>query len=891
MKKVKCISMLLSIGLLLLSSSCEDVSQSSEPVNSEVPSSSEKPSAPEINNYYNESNFIQSSRSVKQTKLVTYDGPEYLSSSEKVDISVNGNDLFVYETRVNHERVFSWTMPNDLAPVSMFDFEGKVHVEIKVNDATVSSAKVSPLIYGIEPKVENNTISFDLEYSDNYVIEYNEDYKTAIHLFANPLEEEPITKQMAATDDSIVYIGPGVYKSDAIPVASNTTIYLAGGAYVYGQIRTEGLENVKIKGRGIISGSIFNRRSESEYTIPIEIRSTKNVLIEGITILDPAGWTIALHKSEDIVLDNVKIITARQNGDGISVQSCKNVSVKGGFVRCWDDALVVKNVERGTTSNVTFDGVNVWTDLAQSMEVGYETNGPTMDQITFKNITVIHNFHKAAISLHNCDDAHITNVKYENITIEDGQMLGDVQDDGDNDFLIDFTIAYNVDWTQSGGDRGSVDGITIDNVKIYELNDSIVSRINGESANSSINNVKINGLEIEGKQIKNEEELKLLKNDYTSNIVINTKEEVLGAYKQLPYKLELENNEVSYTNIDNISQEGMLVPDFAVAKGELPYIGVPTSKAVEVKATRNAGNKTSTPADDGVSGDFTAEGYQASNAADKNPETVWKNAAWKNEENEFAALTFDFENESLTTVGVIRIKGKQDNNFYYTYSFQVWGKRKKSDGTINKNYTRLLGLKDYAMTPGSGNVIDVNITTQEYAGLQIRFYRSDAVTAAQNYEISEVEFYPPSLSFNKAIVDSTIHNDVYNVEKMVDGDATGTSYYESKELPAVIVIDLGDVYTIDTLVLCLPPSLMWDARSQEIEILGSSSNLAYDKVNTQFTNVVAKTSYLFDPATGNRNIIKLEQGVQVRYIKLVISSNDTKGGYNAQLSEFSVYGE
>ena len=233
------------------------------------------------------------------------------------------------------------------------------------------------------------------------------------------------------------------------------------------------------------------------------MRSSENITIEDIAFLDPAGWTIALYKSKNITLNNVKIITARQNGDGISVQSCEDVTVTGGFVRSWDDSLVVKNVDRGITKNVTFDDVTVWTDLAQSMEVGYETNGPTMDQITFKNITVVHNFHKAAISLHNCDDAHITNVTYQNITIEDGQMLGDVQDDGDNDFLIDFTIAYNVDWTQSGGDRGSVDGITIDNVKVYELNDSIVSRMNGESANSSINNVTINGLEIEGKQIKN----------------------------------------------------------------------------------------------------------------------------------------------------------------------------------------------------------------------------------------------------------------------------------------------------------------------------------------------------------------------------------------------------
>lgn len=130
------------------------------------------------------------------------------------------------------------------------------------------------------------------------------------------------------------------------------------------------------------------------------------------------------------------------------------------------------------------------------MEVGYETYGPTMDEITFENITVLHNFHKAAISLHNSDDAYITNVTYKNITIEDGSMLGDNQNDGLNDFLIDFTIAYNIEWTKSEGVRGTVDGITIDNIKIYSLKDSIVSRIQGESEESKIKNVQISNIEI-----------------------------------------------------------------------------------------------------------------------------------------------------------------------------------------------------------------------------------------------------------------------------------------------------------------------------------------------------------------------------------------------------------
>jgi hypothetical protein len=58
----------------------------------------------------------------------------------------------------------------------------------------------------------------------------------------------------------------------------------------------------------------------------------------------------------------------------------------------------------------------------------------------------------------------IKNVKYQNITVEDAQMLGDDRNDGENDFLIDFTIAYNIDWSHAS-ERGSVDGITIENIR------------------------------------------------------------------------------------------------------------------------------------------------------------------------------------------------------------------------------------------------------------------------------------------------------------------------------------------------------------------------------------------------------------------------------------------
>lgn len=877
-KKYAFISILIFSSLLM---GCSKKISSSEPVNS----SSSNPSSLPLNE--NQDNFVQSNKIVTNTKLVAYDGPSFLNQYEGVNIKVNNEDLFVYKTRVNHKRMFSWDVPDTYAPLSIFDFEGKVHVDIKIKDTSIKSVKISPMIYNIKPTINNDVISFDLDYADNYVVSYNDDDNNAIHLFASPIEENPITEEDAKKDSSIIYIGPGVYKADAIPLKSNSTLYLAGGSYVYGQIRTEGLENITIRGRGIISGAIYNRRSQSEYTIPVEIRTSKNVIIEDITFLDPAGWTIALYKSSNIHLNNVKIISSRQNSDGISVQSCSDVYVNKGFIRTWDDSLVVKNVDRGTTSNINFDGVYVWTDLAQSMEVGYETYGATMDNINFNNITVIHNYHKAAISLHNCDDANITNVHYKNITIEDASMLGDNQQDGENDFLIDFTIAYNIDWTKSEGKRGKVSDIDIENVKVYNMKDSIISRMLGESNDSIISNVNIKNVEINGQSIKKLKDLNIATNDYVKDVKYTlTDNKIIGAKINLPYKNELINEDVEHIKEKNIEQDGLLVPSFAKSTSELSYIGEASKINQEIKATHSQGNKTSTPSDDG-SGDFSLENHGVENLTDNNLKTTWKSKNWLNQDNEFTCLTIEFD--QVIKIGVIRIYGYEDNSLYYTYAIQVWGKKVKSDGSINDKYTRLQGTKNYEMTPGKNNIIDINITTQEYKGIQLRLYRLDDETGCKNYEISKIDFYPPSLSYNKAIVDSTEHSDVYNVEKLVDGDPTGTSYYESKGLPAHIVIDLGDIYTVNTFVLSLPPSLLWDARVQNIELLSSNYNLSYEKEKVQFTQLVKPTDYTFDPSLGNRIIVKINP-TQMRYVKILINSNSNVGGYGGQLSEFSVYG-
>lgn len=54
------------------------------------------------------------------------------------------------------------------------------------------------------------------------------------------------------------------------------------------------LKNITIRGRGIISGAVYDRQTQNQLYIPMEIRDCSNVKLEGITILDPADGQLQL---------------------------------------------------------------------------------------------------------------------------------------------------------------------------------------------------------------------------------------------------------------------------------------------------------------------------------------------------------------------------------------------------------------------------------------------------------------------------------------------------------------------------------------------------------------------------------------------------------------------
>ncbi|MFF7160027.1 extracellular solute-binding protein [Streptomyces sp. NPDC008086] len=127
---------------------------------------------------------------------------------------------------------------------------------------------------------------------------------------------------------------------------------------------------------------------------------------------------------------------------------------------------------------------------------------------------------------------------------------------------------------------------------------------------------------------------------------------------------------------------------------------------------------------------------------------------------------------------------------------------------------------------------------------------------------------------------ATGSQDVYIPGKAVDGDAS--TYWESTNnaFPQALTVDLGSTETVRRLVLKLPPSPAWGARTQTVTVLGGTDGSTY-------STVVGATGYRFDPAPGNTATVSLPAGTSLRHLRLSVSANT--GWPAGQFSEVEVY--
>jgi hypothetical protein len=430
--------------------------------------------------------ILTGNRAFSKDKLITYPAPEgaILTNDFKVKVRQAGqewHELACYRVKVDEVRE---TKHNEsIATMSYFDFSGTVEVVVTFNNGTVESGRVRPLSYEIEPRIDGNTLTFQLDRPRNLSVEVNGDIFHNLHLFANPIEDYFPNP----TDTNTIYFGPGIHQLEnrKLYVPSGKTVYIAGGAILMGQVLIDNSQDVKVLGRGMIDHRI---------KMGVSIANSKNVLIEGIFCTQ-----CATGGSDSVTIRNVKSISYYSWGDGMNVFASNNVLFDHVFCRNSDDCTTVYATRKGFTggcNNITMQNSTLWADVAHPIMIGIHGNSDdpdTIQNLKYLNIDILDQKemqvdYQGCMTINAGDNNVVKDVLFEDIRVEDfreGQ-------------LVNLRIFYNQKYCTAPG--LGIENVTFRNIE-YKGDNANLSIIAGYNEERKVKNITFENLKINGRLI------------------------------------------------------------------------------------------------------------------------------------------------------------------------------------------------------------------------------------------------------------------------------------------------------------------------------------------------------------------------------------------------------
>lgn len=399
-------------------------------------------------------------------------------------------DLYEYNVKVDMDTRSDATMVQ-------FDFSGKVEVLVQKNNGEVRSAVIRPLSKGIQPEIEGNCLLFTLDKPEKLSVEFNGDRLNNLHVFANPI----ITEVPDKNDPNVMYFETGMHEpTDAdgknFRIPSNTTVYLEGGAVLKGRLMCDSVENVKILGYGMLL--------EPEQGIAISY--SKNILIDGITIVNPRFYTVSGGQSTDITIKNLKTFSYQGWSDGLDFMSCSDILIDDVFLRNSDDCLAFYTHRwdfYGDCRNVRVQNSTLWADIAHPINIGTHGNTETGDEVLenmlFKNIDILEHDeddrdYQGCMAINVGDHNLAQNITFEDIRVESIQ-------EGQ---LFHLRVMYNQKYNTGPG-KG-IKNIVFRNISCTGkyINPSVIQ---GYDKNRTVGDIRFENITFNGKRINSLEQL------------------------------------------------------------------------------------------------------------------------------------------------------------------------------------------------------------------------------------------------------------------------------------------------------------------------------------------------------------------------------------------------
>lgn len=443
-----------------------------------------------------------------QAQLVVYpEGRAEMPHNDDYTVKVRvpggeWKDVFEYRVQVDMDKVQD-------ASMVQFDMGSPVEVMVKKNNGTVREVAVRPSDRKVECRVVRNAVFFTLDEPQYLSVEFNGDRLHNLHLFANPLETE--TYDGAA--EGVMYFGPGIHRPADMPnnyirIPGNTVVYLAPGAVVQAKLLVDKVENVRIIGRGIIDHPVRG----------IEITDSKNVVVDGITVVNPDHYTIFGGGSTGVTISNFKSFSCKGWSDGIDLMCCRDVKIKNVFMRNSDDCIAVyahRWLWWGGTSGIHVEDAVLWADVAHPINIGghgdpESETGEVVENLSFRRIDILGHdeddpIYQGCMAVDAGDKNLVRGVLFEDVHVEDIE----------EGRLFYLRVRFNEKYDRQPG-RG-IENVTFRNIRYEGVGES-PSLMKGFSESGKVKGVTFENVWINGKKMETLDGWET--NDYIEDITI-----------------------------------------------------------------------------------------------------------------------------------------------------------------------------------------------------------------------------------------------------------------------------------------------------------------------------------------------------------------------------------
>lgn len=351
-------------------------------------------------------------REIREKPLYELESVEDIPVSELYQVKVNGK-----EQRVYHTEFFDF--------VSFLEENEKAEVEITVNEP-FQKAVIRPTASQIPFEEDGNKISISLPAGKRVTLELDDKLESPLYILPGKYVQKP-------ENATYVFESGKAYNVGCLQLKSDETVYIEYGAVVSGRIYSRMADRVRILGNGILYGGNWHAWDENgaeQLIVPV---LGEDIEIRGITLLDGGSWHIVPTACKNVLIEDVNVLGKVITGDGIDIVGSENVVVRNCFVRANDDCISIKAEEFQDPSgcadvkNILVEDCIFWNaEFGNTLEIGYETRCDEISDVVFRNCDVVHcqyegNQSGGVLTIHNADRAHVHNIVYENIRIEDAQ--------------------------------------------------------------------------------------------------------------------------------------------------------------------------------------------------------------------------------------------------------------------------------------------------------------------------------------------------------------------------------------------------------------------------------------------------------------------------------------